>query len=295
MYLNITATAGCRGTCLYCPQDLFQQAMRGHPRHLSRAEFLSLLPNLRETHFAAVSFGGFSEPLDNPEIVSLLRLTREQLSVDALWVYTNGENLTPEIVRELEPARVDLLDVSCHGFDADVYRRTRSFIDPEKVRANVLSLLEHHTHIGHVTISVTGPFGSDADLCELQQRCEASGARFERRSLHSRAGLLQIGRGERKSAGPFRCAKFDFEKPVLLPGGDLALCCQDFGLEQIIGNLHEQPFARILETSPLRRRVLNVARGLEQQPELRCYDCVFCVPLGPPLPDVLKQELRGQE
>jgi hypothetical protein len=253
--------------------------MKGRPQNLTHAEFSALLPNLSDTHFTAFSFGGFSEPFDNPEIVSLLSLASEQPFVDELWVYTNGESLTPEIFSQLESIPLAIVDVSCHGFDAEVYRRTRSFIDPQRVRANLVHVLQHRENIARLTVSVTGPFGSESDFDQLQRLCETYGARFERRSLHSRAGLLQIGQIRSKQPGPFRCAKFDFEKPVLLPGGDLSLCCQDFGLEQIIGNLHRQTFDEIMSTSPVRQHVLNVARGVEDDPNLRCYECLFCVPV----------------
>jgi hypothetical protein len=46
----------------------------------------------------------------------------------------------------------------------------------------------------------------------------------------------------------------------------------------VIGNLHVQPFGEIMAGSPLRRHVLDVAAGRTSDPELACYQCVFCVP-----------------
>jgi hypothetical protein len=85
-------------------------------------------------------------------------------------------------------------------------------------------------------------------------------------------------------SGPFRCAKFDFDKPVLVPGGDLTLCCQDFALRHVLGNLHAQSFHEIMSTSVARRHVLAVAAGLVDDPSLDCYKCAFCVPLQAPVP-----------
>jgi uncharacterized Fe-S cluster-containing radical SAM superfamily protein len=284
VYLNITTTAGCRGQCLYCPQDAFQFAMGKRPTLLSLEELTSLLPHLSDTRFKAVSFGGFSEPFDNPEIVALISLMSIQDFVDEIWIYTNGEALTPSIAKALADCPLARVDVSCHGFDSEVYRRTRSFIDPLVVRDNVIYLLAHRDNIANLTISVTGPFGSDEDHAELQRLCDAAGARLERRALHSRAGLLRIGQMESElRRGPFRCAKFDFEKPVLVPGGDLTLCCQDFALRHILGNLHQQTFHEIMSTSLARQHVLAVAAGLVDDPQLDCYKCAFCVRLPAPL------------
>jgi hypothetical protein len=280
MYLNITTTAGCRGKCVYCPQDQFQRAMGERPRYLSAAEFASLMRNVRDTHFHAFSFGGFAEPFDNPEIVELLAIAQNQENVEEVWVYTNGEGVSPEIVRRLAHLRIASFDVSCHGFDPELYRRTRPFIDSNKVRENVLFLLENRPGIGRLSLSLTGPFAAPEEIDELASLCARHGAFLERRQLHSRAGLLKIGQLKTPKRGPFRCAKFGFEKPVLLPGGDLSLCCQDFGLSWIIGNLHRQRFAEIMAASALRRHVLDVASGVQEDPDLRCYQCEFCLPVS---------------
>jgi hypothetical protein len=278
MYLNITTTAGCRGKCVYCPQDLFQKAMEPRPAFLTAAEFADLLPALRDTHFQAFSFGGFSECFDNPDIIDLLDMVQRQDNVEEIWIYTNGEAVTPEVVQQLARIPIARFDVSCHGFDARVYQRTRPFIDSNKVRGNLLYLLEHRPSIARLAVSVTGPFGSERDRSELAALCQAFGAFLEIRKLHGRAGLLKIGQPAVRKQGPFRCAKFAFDKPVLVPGGDLSLCCQDFSLSYIIGNLHRDSFQTIMTHSALRQHVLAVARGTLQDPELPCYQCEFCVP-----------------
>jgi len=279
MLLNITATAACTADCIYCPQGPFRSAMGGKPAYLSKQEFAALLPNLADTQFEAFSFGGFSEPFENPDIIELLGLAAEQSFVGKVNVYSNGEALTPERVEALRHVALSHVDISCHGFDTDTYRRTRRNLDPGRVRDNILFLLQSRQNIAELVISVTGPFGSAESLDQLAALCERFGARLERRSLHSRAGLLRIGRlPARTRSGPFRCAKFDFAKPVLVPGGDLCLCCQDFALDYVIGNLHSRTFRDIMAHSPLRRHVLDVAGGREEDSTLRCYQCAFCVP-----------------
>lgn len=278
MHLNVTTTGRCSADCIYCPQAQFGAAMQVRPAYLSPAEFAALLPNLASTRFDGVSFGGFSEPFENPDIVDLLSLAAEQSFAGALSVYSNGAFLTPEVVRAARHLPLARVDVSCHPLEAETYRRTRRHLDPALVYDNLVFLLQNRSNIAELVVSVTGPFGGAAAMAELEALCVRFGARFERRALHSRAGLLGVGRREPVRQGPFRCAKFDFGKPVLVPGGDLSLCCQDFSLSYIIGNLHWQSFGDIMETSPLRRHVLDVAAGRVADPSLHCYQCVFCVP-----------------
>jgi len=279
MLLNVTTTAACKANCVYCPQDRFRSAMAERPSYLSRYEFADLLPQLADTRFDAISFGGFSEPFEDPDIVELLAMAAEHDGFGGVCIYSNGESMTPDVVAALRQVPLARVDISCHGFDAETYRRARPFLDADKVRDNVLFLLQNRSNIDELVISVTGPFGSAEALAELAALCERFDARFEHRTLHSRAGLLRIGRTPAPATpGAFRCAKFDFGKPTLVPGGDVALCCQDFGLESIIGNLHRESFGDMLANSPLRRHVLEVAAGREVDASLRCYQCAFCVP-----------------
>jgi uncharacterized Fe-S cluster-containing radical SAM superfamily protein len=277
MHLNITTTSGCQGACVYCPQDLFKAAMRGRPEFLTAKEFTALLPHLGDSHFEVFSFGGFSEPFDNPEIVSLFELAQAQEFVEKIWVHTNGDAVTPKTVQRMASVRFDYFDISCHGLDPEAYRKTRPFVDGGRVRDNLLYLLGHRDNIRDLTVSVSGPFTPEDQLRGLASICRQHGANLDVRRLHSRAGLLSIGQRARPASGPFRCAKFDFKKPVLLPGGDLTLCCQDFGLTTILGNLHRQTFAEILDQSPLRRHVLAVAAGVTEDSRLPCYRCEFCI------------------
>jgi hypothetical protein len=283
MYLNITTTAGCRGSCVYCPQSEYQGAMAGvRPTALTAAEFAGLMPRLSGTHFKAFSFGGFSEPFDNSEIVALFEISQAQSFVDAIWVYTTGEAVGPDMLSRLRSIRFDYVDVSCHGSGAGAHRKARPFVDEDRVMENVYHLLDHRDNIRELTISVSGPFMPEAQRAELRAACHRKGARLDVRDLHDRAGLLKIGRRKPIAPQPFRCGKHDFQKPVLLPGGDLSLCCQDFALRHILGNLHANTFEEIMEQSPLRRHVLSVASGAVSDENLACYRCIFCLPASAP-------------
>ena len=272
MRLNVTTTSGCRGKCVYCPQDEYQHAANALPRYLTPAELRELRGNLGR-RFDEISFGGFSEPFDNPDLVELLEIARTL--TDRISIYTIGDLVDRSVVDRMAHVPIDRFDVSCHGFEPRVYERTRPFVDPRRVRENLLYLFEHRDHIRKLVVSVTGPFGSDEARAELAELCHRYRARLDLRDLHSRAGLLRIRR-RKQAAGPFRCRKDAFEKPVLVPGGGLVLCCQDFGMRTQLGNLHDQSFDEILATSPARRHVLAVAAGQVRDPSLACYECEFC-------------------
>lgn len=62
------------------------------------------------------------------------------------------------------------------------------------------------------------------------------------KNVNSRAGNLEgpmfLDVGERE--GRFKCSVSKFDNNVLLPNGDVILCCMDYGLTHVLGNLSKK-------------------------------------------------------
>jgi hypothetical protein len=87
---------------------------------------------------------------------------------------------------------------------------------------------------------------------------------------HSRAGTLDEGRVEKLGAMvppridyPVVCAKTPhYDQNVLFPNGDVGLCCMDFGMKHIIGNLLTSDYYDLFESPELMRvRLENMKPG----------------------------------
>ena len=60
---------------------------------------------------------------------------------------------------------------------------------------------------------------------------------------------------------------------VLLPDGSLALCCNDFGLANIIGNLEKQSYDEIMLGEKMRS--IKRAMHIDLDADLICRKCMF--------------------
>ena len=97
---------------------------------------------------------------------------------------------------------------------------------------------------------------------------------------HTRADSLQIeqiGAQEismtPRNLFPLTCRSTPFyDRNVLLPNGDVVLCCMDYNLTHILGNLLTQTYEEIFEGKPL----LDLIE-LNESPEFsKCSICKSC-------------------
>jgi hypothetical protein len=60
---------------------------------------------------------------------------------------------------------------------------------------------------------------------------------------------------------PVMCSRTSFyDRNVLLPNGDILLCCMDYGLKHILGNILEEEYNEIIERNPIHG--LNSSYGI---------------------------------
>ena len=73
-----------------------------------------------------------------------------------------------------------------------------------------------------------------------------------KQTMNTRAGYLskegiQAGHPPVSHKGQVICGRDEhIYNNVLLPNGDVVLCCQDFGLKHILGNIFENPYEKII-------------------------------------------------
>ncbi|SDJ48596.1 Iron-sulfur cluster-binding domain-containing protein [Pedobacter sp. ok626] len=76
--------------------------------------------------------------------------------------------------------------------------------------------------------------------------------------------------------GPIICSAERLYRNVLLPNGDVTLCCMDFGREHVIGNLLVNKYKDIHKTLEF-RKVISLMAG--EEGKLLCRNCEFAIPV----------------
>lgn len=243
--MEITTKIGCRLNCRYCPQDLLirsYQSGENNERMMSFATFricVNKIPTSVDIHFS-----GMSEPWLNPECTKMVLYAYER--GHNIHVYTTLVGMTQE-----DFFRIRSLNFANFVLHIPDQENNSKFI----LNDSYMKLLNKI-----ILCSVAGEFRIDHFSChgtvhpQIRKMVEASGIQVDSK-MFDRAGNVHercdIDSGNRKKGSIICrfCKGIALDKNVLLPNGQVLLCCMDYGMEFPLGNLIFQSFEDISEGS----------------------------------------------
>jgi MoaA/NifB/PqqE/SkfB family radical SAM enzyme len=252
--IEITTRIGCKNACVYCPQE---QLMKTYStmRKVFLLEFevfqeflMKIPPNVR------ICFSGMCEPWANPECTKMVLHSHE--SGHRVSVFTTLTGMTPADVQQVKELPFDTFVVhlpSNEGYEQitvdDSYLEVLRCLSDSSIVTQWLCLGET------VHPVVERLLHTDID----------------REQLFTRAGNIKIKNrsipGRKK--GRIRCER-NLRQNVLLPSGDVLLCCMDYGMKHILGNLKEQDYESLFESNEF----LLVQRGqVDASHDILCRYC----------------------
>lgn len=254
--IEVSATATCPLRCAYCPQDKLGEAYRG-PKELTLEMFERCLDNLVPGD--AVYFAGFTEACLAPDFMGMLELTLKRYHRCRL--YTTGRGLDLDEAKTIAAEkRIEMIVL--HLPD------TFGHLSNSKNNVSILDALSKH-HNAHVMAMDKIPH---KDIQSIWDRLPQNMG-----TMHDRAGnvtAVPVRHIEHK--GAIKCGVApQLDHPVLLPSGELSLCCQDYGLRHIVGNLATTPLSDILRAKPIEDIMALQRSG----GEVLCKHCVCAVPV----------------
>ena len=133
-------------------------------------------------------------------------------------------------------------------------------------------ILGAEQYIGRQIISGISCHG---ELHEKVKFLEGTSGLYYINELHDRAGNVELGDLDLYTCnlrGQFRCIEcgLDLNHNVLLPDGTVLLCCMDYGMKHIMGNLLRDSYDMILSGTEHER----VIRGMNSEDEdILCRKC----------------------
>jgi radical SAM protein with 4Fe4S-binding SPASM domain len=104
-------------------------------------------------------------------------------------------------------------------------------------------------------------------------------------AAHDRAGTLDTDKVKAqpvkfgpKHTGPIKCSKTEYyNQNVLLPNGEVAICCMDYAKKHIVGNLLEHSYEKIF-TSPGMQYLLEQNAKTGYTNNTLCRSCTDAIP-----------------
>ncbi len=262
--LEITCQAGCNVNCHYCPQSVFLKKYYSEDRcaEMSLNTFKKCIDKTPAD--VCIQFVGFSEPFLNKDTIKMILYAHEQKREIQLFTTLVGLSMEGfETIRHIPFTRVVL-----HLPDSNGY-------------ANI-PLNSAYIHLLEAVLSAKkadgNPFVNEA---KAQSRPPENILRMVNGlfpigwDVHDRAGNLSNGDtcSAKHIDGRIYCStSTSLTHNILLPDGTVLLCCMDYGMEHILGNLLTDSYEEILQ-SPERKRIWKEMNQEQGTPSFLCRRC----------------------
>lgn len=258
--LEISAVVGCRMNCDYCPQKIHVQRYKevSDVNQMKFSDFKTMLSTVPKE--VEIVFAGMAEPWLNKSCTDMVLYSFDQGY--KVGVYTTTVGMTEDDVRRLRG--LPFLYFTLHLPDADG-RMTLKVND-----SYLLILLMVLRAIPDAQKMVIGPLHPEVEKYTGPVLDGSPG-------LISRAGNIKTLAITRKT-GPLECSacgpKIDHN--VLLPNGEVLLCCCDYGQTHVIGNLLTMNYDDLF-LSPEYLRVMDALK--DDTKEINCRYCELAKPI----------------
>lgn len=238
---------GCVVDCVFCPQRLLEQKYQGE-RNLKLDDFKQLLEKVPEE--IRITFAGFTEPWMNRWCSDMVLHAHEK--GHPVSVFTTGIGMT---IADFEKIKhIPWAPNPNGGFVLHLPDEERLAKHP--LTKGYLQLLEHiyqeQHHVHNFFTMAMGPVHKcaqhlfpDAVVGEMWARAGnlVREAIMKPELMNLKDRYRSVYHGDQ----PMTCNCYErLYHNVLLPNGDISLCCMDYGLDYILGNLYEQEYDHIL-------------------------------------------------
>lgn len=264
--VEITTVIGCKVNCKYCPQKLLMN--RYFENNLKRDSVMSMdtfrrcLQNLPNE--CNIQFCGMSEPFLNENCSEMI--IEASKSGKHIELYTT---LVGASIKKIEKIwNLPLEYVNIHI--PDVERNADIPISDEYLQL-LTEVVNHKKSDGAFWVNLCNAQGQpDAQVAAIcQERLDISTI------LHDRAGNLDAPMliSKQNKSGALSCTLCgqQLNHNVVLPDGTVLLCCMDYGMKHIIGNLAEQTYEEIMQS----KEVAQIKQGLcgDEGIDILCRNC----------------------
>jgi hypothetical protein len=250
--MEITTRIGCSNMCSYCPQDKLITAYKSVSNilEMNLTTFKKCIDKIPAD--INIHFSGFSEPWLNPHCTEMVVHSHEK--GHKIRVFTTLVGMTLNDIEIIKKIPFELFIV--HLPDSDGKTNIKVNENYKEIISKAVKCLKA-VYIYYDSIH--------SQIEPLLQT--AAKARWQ---LTSRARNIKIeGRDTNRISGHIRCTRA-LRQNVLLPNGDVVICCNDYGMKHVLGNLMESDYDSLFSGKAYR----TVIEGLlDDSADILCRYC----------------------
>lgn len=260
--MEFTMQVGCSVGCNFCPQGTFVKNYKSNIKRFSKENFEKALSNLEGSSVKEIKFSGFSEPLENNEIYDFVRIAYNKgYKVELITTLKHFSKEQFEKIKDLS--------ITCHISIQPPSLNNRKGLSDEEAWENIAQLLSASPKCNIVFGCLDNNLSTwhKNALKDLERKLNIS-IKYEKYT--QRAGYLN--KSDINLKHQQLICKHNMG-PVALPNGDLALCCMDFGLKHIIGNIFEQKYTTILNND----KFIDIVSIMlcKKEGDILCHTCEY--------------------
>lgn len=250
--LEITTMIPCINHCKFCPQDKLKENYRNTIDKLSIFYFMRILNKVPKN--VRIDFSGFSEPFGNPETSSMMFYAHHQGYKLTLYTTLIGlRNNDLEFIND-----IPFLDCVIHAPDNFNFVISEDiWIENYLKFKDVVKVTNVYYHIGQLSEKVSKIIPDARQVSTL-----------------SRANNVnpEVYPNVEKQSGTVGCwvSNNQFNQNILLPNGDVYLCCMDWSLKYKFGNLFEQSYESLFHGDIYKKIITEC---FDEKSELICRYC----------------------
>ena len=240
--LEITTHIGCPVNCMDCPQKKLIHLYQGR-KDLDIDDYKKAIDKVPAG--TRIDFSGMCEPFANPHCTDMILYAAQKGFPLAL--YTSLQGATKDDWERLRGVRYEV--VTIHLPD----KNGRSHFKITDEYLELLGLWETNNYSCHGEIDDrVYPFLKQRNLITFMHDRAGNVECRPHRSIDPMVGLTCITSGKAMNHN------------VLLPNGQVLMCCMDYGMTGIFGNLFEQEYNEVLysPTACAMRQTLNQGESI---------------------------------
>jgi radical SAM protein with 4Fe4S-binding SPASM domain len=253
--LHLELTNLCNADCVFCPYQFQEREVQ----FMSDEVFHKAVGDYMDIGGGSVGLTPIvGDALIDPKFLDRVRYLRALPKVDRIWLTTNAILLDKFGVDNVLTSGINSVNISTAGFEAEMYRRVYRNASYERMRRNVVELVERNSALGSpvaVTIALRPDRPLDAVMADADFQpilahkpqldftwsFTSANGRITRDILPPAMKLRVVG------SRPEACVS-TYNGPIVLPDGNLMGCScvaamdavKDLGIGNILqSSLHE--------------------------------------------------------
>jgi len=234
MWIEITTAIGCTNRCTFCPQSTFtgsyfRKCGKSAPHLLSYSNFLKIIEKVPKS--VSLGFSGFCEPFQNPKCTEMV-LAAKRKGFD-VTIYTTLVGLSSEKLERI------LVKFPKNSISPKITIHVPSVGKIENIRTTPEYFRTLKTLLSFGIQPIEFHYHGLKPIEKVKKIIEAAGYKVEHAEQMWRAGNLK-GRDVsvvKRKKGVLSCKIMDERGHVILPDGTVLLCCMDYGMKHILGNI----------------------------------------------------------